>query len=352
MTMLAATLSRDHSVHFVSFSRQYPGWLFPGQTDLDPSKQKLKVDNVEYLLDSLNPLTWTNTGKAIVAESPDLFLLSWWTVYWTLPFRAVLAKIRKAGIYTTIICHNLVDHESARWKKAATRAFLSQGDRLVTHSASETYRLRELLGHHVRAETAFLPTFAPLSMSRPSRDAARKELSLEGYVLLFFGFVRPYKGLQTLLDALPRVRKHRPVTLLVVGEFWKGKDEYLSQIRRLGIQDCVRVIDRYIPNEELGTYFVSADLVVQPYLAATGSGICQLAYGFDKPVIATTVGSLAEVVQDRVNGRLVPPGDPEYLSQAIVESLEPQTLQSLTHHAKFTKDRFSWEQLAKIITET
>ena len=167
--------------------------------------------------------------------------------------------------------------------------------------------------------------------------------------MLFFGFVRQYKGLDVLLDAMPIMLKEKNVILLIVGEFWGDKQSYLDKIDRNGTSANVRIVDKYVPNEEIGIYFAASDLVVQPYISASGSGICQIAYGFDRPVVATNVGSLSEVVRDGVNGRLVEPNNHRSLALAILESLEPVTLSRFTINANKTKEEFSWEKMAKII---
>jgi glycosyltransferase involved in cell wall biosynthesis len=166
---------------------------------------------------------------------------------------------------------------------------------------------------------------------------------------LFFGFVRKYKGLDVLLEALPLVLRKRRVRLMIVGEFWKDKQRYVNKISELELEDHITIIDAYVPNEQLGKYFHAADLVVQPYLSASGSGVSQLAYGFGKPVIATNVGSIAEVIVDGVNGRLVHPGNPGELAQAVVEALEAEKLKSMTMEAAKVKERFSWNRFAEMV---
>ena len=141
----------------------------------------------------------------------------------------------------------------------------------------------------------------------------------------------------------------RNATLVIAGEFWKDKTDYLEQIRRLGIEDRVRIHDRYVPHEELPTYFGAADLVVQPYLSASGSGVCQLACGFNRPVIATRVGSLPEVIEDGENGRLVPPGDIRGLASAIIQSLGPENLRSLSEGASRTPRKFGWDGMVSLL---
>ena len=349
-TLLCRALRKSHQVKFISFKRQYPSLLFPGKTDRDPSSKPLKPDQVDYIIDSMNPFTWFRAAHEIKDYQPDKIILGWWVTFWMPTFWTIIKLVKRSlDAEIIIICHNVFEHESSSLKKKVTKAVLSQADLLITHSAQETDRLGELLGKEAKAITAFHPTYAELSNIRFTSSQAKEKLGITGDCLLFFGFVREYKGLAVLLEALGRLKEKKEFTLLVVGEFWKGKSKYLDQVERLGISSCVRIVDKYISNEEIGLYFAAADLVVQPYLSASGSGICQIAYGFDRPVIATRVGSLPEVVEDGVNGRLVEPGDAKALAEAIIESLEPDKLREFSQNAVKTKRKFSWQRLADIV---
>ncbi len=250
-----------------------------------------------------------------------------------------------------IVSHNAIEHEASAWKKWASKKVLGQAHRVLVHSSQDKATLRQMLPAGTEIVQTFHPSYADLCPTRLERDEARAKLGLSGPTLLFFGFVREYKGLDILLKAMPGVLKERPeVNLLVVGEFWKDKDNYLRQIKDLGLEKKVRVIDEYIPNEDMSLYFGAADLVVQPYRSATGSGIAQLAYGFDRPVVGTDVGSLSEVIEDGANGRLVPPRDSAALAKAIVESLAPDNLAKMNRNAALTKERFSWAEMTRQLT--
>ncbi|RJP68702.1 MAG: glycosyltransferase [Candidatus Abyssobacteria bacterium SURF_17] len=349
-TLLCRALRREHEVKFISFKRQYPRILFPGSTDRDESALPVTVEGVQYIIDSLNPLTWMSAIRAVTKYEPQILVLPWWVAFWAAPFWSmmVLAK-RRLSCEIVVICHNVIEHEENLLKQLATRAVLSRADRLITHSREETRKAGELLGNNLNIITAFHPSYADLSPVRYPKEEAKEKLGFKGDVILFFGFVREYKGLDVLIEAMPAILHEKKVTLLIAGEFWKGKAAYLEQIDRCGIGPHVRIIDRYIPNEELGLYFGAADLVVQPYVGASGSGVCQLAFGFDRPVVGSRIGSIAEVVEDNVNGRLVAPGDPQELAQAVSASLEPATLHRYSANAERTKERFSWEKLADIV---
>ena len=352
-TLLCRALRKNHEVKFISFKRQYPKILFPGKSDRDPSKKPVKIDNVDYLLDSLNPLSWIKVYRAIKEFKPDKVIVPWWVAFWMPQFWTIASLVKKyLQSEIVFICHNAIEHESNALKKLATKIVLKKADRLISHSKEETLRIKDLLGNGVNAITAFHPTYANLSDKRYSKEEAKEKLGLNGDVLLFFGFVREYKGLDVLLDAMSIIPEEKNVTLMVIGEFWDDKQKYLDKIDNYGISKNVRIIDEYVPNEAIGIYFAASDLVVQPYHSASGSGICQIAYGFDRPVIATNVGSLPEVVLDGQNGRLVEPRNPRALAEAILESLEKDTLDKLTRNAEKTKERFSWERMADIVIDS
>lgn len=351
-TLLCKTLREEHEVLFISFSRQYPKLLFPGKTDRDPSQTGLEVDKVEYLIDSVNPLSWYKTARRIAHFKPERLIIPWWVIFWVPQFATIVTLVKKwCGSKITFLCHNVIEHEASAVKVALSRFMLSKADRIVTQSSQETVKVQKLLGQKAPVKTGFHPTYAPLGGKLYDRSLARKTLNLNGKILLFFGFVRPYKGLDVLLEAMPLVIAQHNATLLVVGEFWKDKEAYLRQISDLNIGDNIKIIDDYVPNEDIGLYFAVADLVVQPYHSATGSGICQLAYGLKKPVIATRVGNLDEVIDDRVNGRLVPASNPETLAKALNESLQDDILNKLNNNAAKTSDRFSWERLGALLCE-
>jgi glycosyltransferase involved in cell wall biosynthesis len=194
-----------------------------------------------------------------------------------------------------------------------------------------------------------MPAFTEISGRRWKSDEAKARLGVDRPMLLFFCFVREYEGLHDLIDALPRILKSRDVLLYIVGEFWEDHADYANHIARLGLQGNVVIINRYIPNEEIGLYFAAADLVVQPYRSVSGSGISQVAFGFDRPVIANRVGVLAEVIRDGVDGRLVEPRNPEELAVTVLQCLEPETLRKRKSEAGSSKHRFSWDAVVDAV---
>ena len=182
------------------------------------------------------------------------------------------------------------------------------------------------------------------------REESRARLGIrEDRVILFFGYVRAYKGLMYLIDAMPAVLERLDVRLLIVGEFYDDREPYMDRIERLGLGERISVFDEYVPNEEVGTYFSAADAVVLPYVSATQSGIVQIAYAFDKPVIITDVGGLPEVVLDGKTGLVVPPQDSDRLAQAILRFYEEGLEEPLSSGVRAEKHRYSWDGIVQAI---
>jgi glycosyltransferase involved in cell wall biosynthesis len=308
---------------FISFKRQYPAWLFPGSTDRDPSRQALQAP-CERLIDPLNPWSWWRTARRIARFDPELLVIPWWVTFWALPFGTIVRLARRhSRARVVFLHHNVLPHEPRRWDPGLARFALSAGHGHVVQSASEGEALRRLLPG-VRPVVSAHPIYDMFAPEMLSRAEARRRLGLpaEGPVLLFFGFVRPYKGLRYLLQALPTVRESLPdVHLLIAGEFWDDKAAYLALIERLALSASVTLLDRYVPNEEVALCFSAAEVAVLPYTHATQSGVVQLALGCNCPVITTPVGGLAGLIRDGENGLLVPPADNDALAAAIVRYL-------------------------------
>jgi glycosyltransferase involved in cell wall biosynthesis len=345
----------SHWTKLYSFTRQYPRWLFPGKTDKDPSATPLQVD-CEYILDPVNPLSWWRLYRKVRADAPDVLLLQWWVPYWTPCLTMISRWIKRyTNIRIVYICHNVVPHEGGGMlDRRLAMAVLRQGDAFIVHSEQDRYRLLALLPQATVIKS-HLPTYAELAMTSDvsSAESLRQQLNLPDHlpVVLFFGFVRPYKGLEYLIQALPRVLRQFNVHLLVVGEFWTSPLFYQRYAAEFAVERSITYVNRYVPNEELPPYFDLADVVVLPYVSATQSGVVQLAFGFGKPVITTRVGGLYEVVQDGVNGLIVPPQDEQALAEAIIryfcQNLGPELTANVQQST--AAQTFSWQQLVAYI---
>lgn len=339
-TMLHTELSKQTDCLTLSFSRQYPQWLFPGKSDKDPESASLLKENIEYTIDSLNMFTWWRASKRIARAKPEILILPWWHVYWTFCFGFMLYWLRDSAAEKVIIVHNLVEHESANWKQRLTKMVLSRADRFLVHSAADRDSLQTLFP---QKPISVHPL--PLSDQFPRvSSSAPRRASLE---LLFFGFVRPYKGLSVLLDAMVLL-KDRDVFLSIVGEFWEGYEEAVNFITVNGLSQQIEIINRYLPDLEAAKHLERCDVVIMPYLSATGSGIVPLAYHYEKPVIASRTGGIPDVVVSGSTGRLVEPGNVEDIAAAIEYLLEGGTLVDPAAMAQM-RAKLSWTTYARAL---
>lgn len=328
-TLFYRKLAQLHTVEFFSFSRQYPKFLFPGKTDRDPSLTPLDAP-CQYTLDSMNPVTWLQTAKAIVRTGAGWLILPWWVPFWALPFFAVTAFVRRQGVRVLYLCHNIAPHEANMADRAFTRLALSQGDAFIVQSPRDKMLLQAIFPSRPIYHRPIFSVFDMPGLDLMPKDTARRQLGIapDRPVFLFFGFVRAYKGLHYLIDAVAELCRQEQNTphLLIVGEFWKDKADYLEQIDRLGLAQSVTIVDRYVSNEELPLYFSAAEAVVLPYLETSQSAVIPLAYGFGKPVITTEQPGLAAVLHERDRQWLVPPADSAALARSIRRFLaQPET---------------------------
>ena len=331
----------------VSFKRLYPSFLFPGKSQLEPDSGKEPV--AIRLIDSMNPLTWLSAGKHIRNLAADWVVIQWWHPFFG-PCLASIASRAKERSKVAFICHNVLPHEKLPFGRALTLRALRHGDGFIVHSEQDASDLRSLLpGLSPDAVRKTIhPQYELFPVTGMSREAARIRLGVEGPMMLFFGLVRKYKGLMDLIEAMALIR-NRDVTCLAVGEFYDKKEAYEARIGALGLSDRIRLIDQYVPNEEVEPYFAAADVVILPYRSATQSGIVQMAFRFGRPVISTMVGGLPESIDDGRTGILVPPNDPAALAGAIDRYYDDSMEARLTAGIREDEGRFSWDRVIETI---
>lgn len=350
-TLLYRNLRKKHDVTFYAFKRQYPRWMFPGRTDVDKSVTVINEEGIEKILDSLNPLSWWNVFRRIKKVNPDLVIFPWWVSFWTLQFGTIASLVRRyTKAKVLFICHNVIAHESRVMDGLFTKLVLNRGDYFIVHSNEDLKNLKSALPN-ANVKKTFHPTYDVFHFRNISKEYAQRRLNVDGNILLFFGFVRPYKGLRYLIEALPLILERLDVTLLVVGEFWENKEHYIRIIKRLGIIDKIKIVDEYVPNEDVGIYFAASDIVVLPYVSGTGSGIVQIAFAFNKPVVATNVGCLPEVIKDGKTGYLVSPGSAAEIANVIVKFFQSKKDEAFRENVKKENFRFSWDFLVGAIEE-
>jgi len=339
--LLGEALMAQAEVRGVTFTRQYPGFLFPGASQVDPAAERPRFP-VEPLLDSIGPWSWSRTARHLERFAPGAVVLKWWMPFFAPAFASSVGPLRRRGTRVVLVCDNLVPHERRPFDSALTRWMLRQSDGYLVMSESVERDLDRLKPRAPRRRVAH-PLYAQFDRGRWTRESARRHLGLEGDVALFFGYVRRYKGLDILLEAWRRVRALRPATLVVAGEFYEDP----APSRRLAeAAGGVQLLERYLPDEEVEAVFRAADVAVLPYRSATQSGVTHVAYALDTPVITTRVGGLAETVREGETGLVVPPEDPESLARAIVRFFAEGLSKKFSTGIESLKREHSWEALA------
>lgn len=344
---------RGHDVHLVSFSRQYPELLFPGKTQFEPEETApAVVQNTPRVLDSINPVSWFRTGFHIRDIAPDAVVFQYWMPFFAPAYGVVARGLqRHYGIPSFAVVHNAIPHERHIGDTFLSRYFLNICEGHVVMSDAVASDVRSLCDLPVRMEQIEHPVYERFGKPVPQSDArAHLGLPPDAPVLLFFGFIREYKGLHVLLDALPQVRERLPgVRLVIAGEAYDDPERYRSIIRERGLSDIVHWHDGYVPSDDVPAYFGAADLVVQPYLTATQSGVAQIAFHFETPMVVTDVGGLPEIVPDEVAGLVVPRESPGALATAITRFFAEEMGDALRAGASRQKEKHAPARLGEAI---
>lgn len=349
--LASALTEAGKTVDIVSFSLQYPGFLFPGTTQYstDPAPVGLKIRS---LINSVNPINWIRVGLRLRAEKPDLIIVRYWLPFMG-PCLGTILRIARGNGHTRVVAvvDNLIPHESRPGDRWFTRYFIRPVDACIAMSASVEKDIRSMVP---QMPVRYIPHPVYDNYGTAVDQAVGKaHLGLDPAIsyLLFFGFIRDYKGLDLLLEAMadPRMQD-RPIRLIVAGEYYSKREYYEALIARLGIRNKLVLCTDFIPLSEVKYYFAAADIVVQPYRSATQSGISQMAYHFDKPMIVTRVGGLPEIIDDGKEGYLVDVR-PEAIADAIVHFYDNNRLSAMTEAVKTRKYQFSWENMVAGILE-
>lgn len=352
-SLLVRALRRRCRVQFLSYSRQYPGWLYPGATDRDPSLKPVALERPDGTFDALSPLAWWRLPAKIALHRSELVVLPWTVAYWA-PFYFLFLKAlaRDSGAPALFICHNVIEHETSGLKSCLSSRVLRRGDYFLAHSAWDRANLMDRVGRD-RADRITVsphPVYDHFNAAEIDPASARARLGLNcERVLLFFGFIREYKGLRYLLQSLPLILDRFRVHLVVAGESWEDVGPYRELIERLHLGERVTMHTGYVSDERVATYFAAADLVVVPYTSATQSGIVQLAHGFRKPVVVGNVGGIPEAVEQGRTGYLVPPRNPEAIAEAVIHFYSSGGGSTMPGHIESRLREHSWERLAEAV---
>ncbi|MCB9189797.1 MAG: glycosyltransferase [Flavobacteriales bacterium] len=335
-----ALKKEDYVVKIFSFYYQYPNFLFPGKSQYENNENAPNLEIINSL-GSIQPWSWSKTAKLIAKENPKVVFIRFWLPFMGPSLGNLAKRLRRKGIKVIGITDNVIPHEKRPGDRPLTKYFLKNCDGFITMSNSV---LEDISMFTENPQKVMLPhpvydTFGPSC----TREVGIKRLDLESdkKYLLFFGLIREYKGLDLAIEALAKVDDPN-VELIIAGEFYEKKEKYTLLIDQLQLQNRIKLFDFYIPTDDVKFYFSVADAVVQPYKSATQSGITQVAYHFEVPMIVSNVGGLPEIVPHGLAGMVVPPNADEFAS-AINLFYSKNLKDRYVEGVRSEKKRYEWD---------
>ncbi len=359
-SQLFRALKKYHDVYLISYKMMYPKLLFKKE-QRDYSNEMFKINETQFLINTANPINIYKVSHIINKMKPDCVLIQWWHPYFA-PCYKILTNHLSKDIKVIFTCHNVFPHERFPMDRFLTKITLTKADGFIVHSKSDANELKTIKDDSTYIFSP-LPTYETFKHRELGKEEALHELNscLNGdiessdIVLLFFGLIRYYKGLKHLINALPYLKKkYINLKLLIAGSFGDDKKDYLELIKQNALEEIVFVVDAYIPDDKVDTYFEASDLVVLPYESATQSAVVQAAFGFAKPVIVTNVGGLPDVVEHMKTGYVIQPQNAKAIADSIEDFIDNNRYEEMHQNIIDSADIFSWnhmvESLEKLIT--
>jgi len=334
-----------------TFTLQYPGFLFPGKSQFTdgPAPEGIKIRRE---LNSINPFNWLRTGLKIRKEKADILLIRYWLPFMA-PCLGTVARIVRSNKYTVVISlvDNVYPHEKRPGDSILTRFFMNSIDGAAVLSDTVQKDVEEFRKDIPVCATPH-PLFDTYGKKLERGDAlSALKLDPQNSYLLFFGIIRDYKGLDILIRAFSDTRlRGRNLKLIVAGEFYDSKVHYKNLVKESGLDNDIIFYDHFIKDEDVRLFFSAADLVVQTYKSATQSGVTQIAFHFDKPMLVTDVGGLKEIIPHGKCGYVVQP-DPKIIADAILDYFDNGRKKAFTECVKKEKEKFSWNKTTDAVTE-
>lgn len=341
-------IKEGHEVDIVTFSLQYPSFLFPGKTQFstEAAPDDLKIAR---LISSINPISWIKAGNYIKKQKSDLVIFCYWMAFMAPCFGTIARIVRNSGTKAIGLIHNMIPHEPTILDKLFPPYFVKSMDGFVTMAESVAEDVK-FFDKNKPVVVSPHPIYDHYGELLDKQTAALKVGLHEQYsYVLFFGFIRQYKGLDLLLEAFAdeRLRKF-PVKLIVAGEFYENPEPYLQLIAKHKLEPFVELRTNFIPDSEVRNYFSIADLIAQPYRTATQSGVSQIAYHFEKPMLVTDVGGLAEIVPNGKVGYVVDV-DTNKIADALVDFFSHQRTEQFIANIKIEKQKYAWSKMTEAI---
>lgn len=340
--------AEGHKVEVITFTLQYPSFLFPGKTQY--SIEDAPTDLlISQQVNSCNPLNWFKVGRRICKMQPDLLITCYWMAFFA-PCYSIIERIAKRNGKTRTIAlvHNMIPHEPSILDKLFAPYFVRSTDGFVALSESVVQDINRLDKNH-KPKTSYPHPIYDHYGEQMSKEEACQALNLnpENQYMLFFGLVRAYKGLDLLLDAFGKVKDQLPnLQLIIAGEFYEDEDKYHAQISNNQLTNRVIIKNEFIADADLRKYFGAANLIVQPYKTATQSGVTQVAFHFEKPMLVTNVGGLGEIVHDHKMGYAVEP-NADAIAEALTDYYTQNRQANYTEYLILQKENYSWAKLVE-----
>jgi len=347
---------KDHfEAKIYNYKLLYPSLLFPGTTQFDESEKQVFNVPSERLINSISPFNWYVVAKKIIEEKADLVVFDWWHPFFGLCHGVISTFIKKAYKNKILfITENVISHEANKIDTILTKLGLKNASMFLTLSKSVEQELKRFakVRKIYRSELPRYDYYQTDNIVNISSFKGELGITEEDKVLLFFGYIRKYKGLDILIKAFPKILEKYPKTfLLVVGEFYDNPSSYLKLIDDLNIGHKIKVINKFIPNEEISKYYQVSDVVILPYLSATQSAILNVTYSFKKPVIATDVGGLSEFVEKGKTGIIVKPNSVDEIVRGYSEYLRLKPSVDFARNIEQHTSKNSFENLPELFDQ-
>lgn len=339
--------AEGHRVEIITFTTQYPSFLFPGKTQYSTEQPPVDL-TIRRAVNSCNPFTWYKVGRQLCKAKPDLVICCYWMAFFA-PAYATIERLVSRNGHTRCIAlvHNMIPHEPSVLDKLFAPVFVRNTDGFVALSQSVLSDIDRLGGQQKPKTFSPHPIYDHYG-ERMDKNAACKALGLEPHdYMLFFGLVRAYKGLDLLIEAFALVKDDLPdLRLLVAGEFYEDEEQYRKQIHDTGLDERIIIRNEFVPDADLCKYFGAASLIVQPYKSATQSGVTQVAFHFEKPMLVTNVGGLGEIVHHGQMGYAVPP-DAKEIAAAISDYYTHDRQKPFSAYLRKEKEKYAWPKMSQ-----
>lgn len=346
---LCAELNKaGHDAQIISYSLQYPNFLFPGSSQFEKSGKAPDGIKIHTLINTVNPFNWLKVARFIKKEKPDFILFRYWLPFFG-PSLGTIGRLVRSKTKVLALTDNIIPHEKRFGDKPFTNYFVNSCHGFIAMSKTVLNDISKFTANQNKAYSPH-PMYETYGAS-VSMEEARKKLNLNANdkIILFFGLIRHYKGLDILMEAMahPEIKKQN-IKLLIAGEFYEDKQPYLDLIQKYKLQDQILLHDKFISNEDVRYYFCASNLVAQTYRNATNSGVTMIGYFYEKPMLVTNVGGLAEIVSNEKCGYVVETSVPE-ISENIITYFSQNKETEFTQNVRLEKKKYEWNEFIRVL---